>query len=68
MNVSVENNVELTDAINFFAAMDESTLIQWQKGAIDYAVRAIDMEKIRGQYKEMFLSSPSLLERGRGEV
>jgi glycosyltransferase involved in cell wall biosynthesis len=55
MNVSVEDNVELTDAINFFAAMDEPTLIQWQQGAIDYAARAIDMEKIRGQYREMFL-------------
>ena len=34
--------------------MDEPTLIQWQQGAIDYAARAIDMEKIKGQYREMF--------------
>ena len=54
INVSVENNVELTDAINFFAAMDEPTLIQWLKGAIDYADRAIDIDKIKGQYREMF--------------
>ena len=39
--------------------MDEPTLIQWQQGAINYAARAIDMEKIKGQYREMFLTSPS---------
>jgi len=62
-NVSLEDNVELTDAINFFVAMNEPTLMQWQQGAINYAARAIDMEKIRRQYREMFLSSPSPLER-----
>jgi glycosyltransferase involved in cell wall biosynthesis len=64
LNVSVEDHRELADAINFFAAMDEPTLMQWHQGAIDYAARAIDMEKIKGQYKEMFSIPTSGLESG----
>ncbi len=54
INVAIENHDELTNAINFFAATDESTLLQWQRGAINYANNTIDMEKIRQQYREMF--------------
>ncbi len=57
MNVSIENNVELTAAIDFFASMDEATLLQWQQGAVSYAGKAIDTEKIREQYRKMFMSS-----------
>ena len=64
MNVSIENNVELTAAIDFFASMDEATLLQWQQGAISYAGKAIDTEKILEQYRKMFMSSlPSSPER-----
>ncbi|KAA9034607.1 glycosyltransferase [Ginsengibacter hankyongi] len=67
-NVGVEDLTELKEAIRSFAAMDEATFVQWQQGAMDYAVAAIDIEKIRAQYREMFLSSPSPLGEGRGEA
>lgn len=66
MNVPVENDNKLIEAIHFFASMDEATLMQWHQGAIDYAARAIDTEKIRAQYREMFLSSPAPLGEGQG--
>jgi glycosyltransferase involved in cell wall biosynthesis len=66
MNVSIEDNTGLTKAINFFAAMDEITLLQWYKGAIDYSGKAIDVEKIRQQYREMFVPSPSTLGERQG--
>jgi len=56
MNVSIEDATKLTVAISFFAAMDEDTLMKWHRGAIDYAARAIDTEKIRAQYRELFVS------------
>lgn len=55
INVSVENNNELKEAIDFFAMMDKETLFQWQQGATAYADTAIDVEKIRGEYGRMFL-------------
>ena len=54
MNISLENNEGLSKAISFFASMNEKLLSQWSRGAIDYAAEAIDVEKIRGQYAEMF--------------
>lgn len=66
INIPLDDDSKLIDAILFFAAMDEHTLLQWQQGAIDYAARAIDTEKIRGQYREMFLSSPISLGEDQG--
>jgi hypothetical protein len=54
INVSVEDNDELLKAIQFFAAMDEDELLQWNKGASDYANGAIDLEQIREEYERMF--------------
>lgn len=54
INVSLKENGELLNAINFFAAMDEDTLSQWQQGAIAYADSAIDLGKIREEYERMF--------------
>ena len=57
-NIAIENNSELVNAISFFAAMDEETLHQWQQGATRYAANAIDINKTRQQYAEMFAPSP----------
>jgi len=57
-NIAIENNSELVNAISFFAAMDEETLYQWQQGATSYAANAIDINKTRQQYAEMFAPSP----------
>ena len=54
INVSVEDNDELLRAIQFFAAMDEDELLQWNRGASDYADGAIDLERIREEYERMF--------------
>lgn len=54
INVSLENNDELTEAINFFASMNETELLQWHAGAIAYAANAIDIKKIKDQFRKMF--------------
>ncbi|MEO6134542.1 MAG: glycosyltransferase [Ginsengibacter sp.] len=59
MNVSMESLTELSAAIHFFAAMDAETLNQWHCGAIDYAEKSVDVEKIREDYGMMFGASTS---------
>lgn len=54
INVSIENDNELAEAIDFFALMNEETFSRWHLGAIVYAERAIDVEKIKLEYKKMF--------------
>jgi glycosyltransferase involved in cell wall biosynthesis len=54
MNVSVDYTIEMTEAINFFAGLDEGTLSEWQHGTSEYAEKAIDLEKIREEYRKMF--------------
>lgn len=59
MNVSLEDNQSLSEAITFFAAMDNNTLAQWHHGALAYAAKAIDLETLRQQYRTMFAPSSS---------
>jgi glycosyltransferase involved in cell wall biosynthesis len=59
INLSLEDNDELVKAIQFFAAMNEDELSQWQRGASDYANAAIDLRKIREDYERMFALHPS---------
>ncbi|MDQ2719761.1 MAG: glycosyltransferase [Bacteroidota bacterium] len=59
INVSLENNNELTTAIDFFALMDKDTLSLWQQRASRYAAKAIDIEKIKQEYRKMFQISSS---------
>lgn len=54
INIAVENNNEIEEAISFFAMMDEETLFQWHRGAIDYAEKAVDVELIKNEYEKMF--------------
>lgn len=54
LNVSTENNYELSKAICFFAQMDAKELDEWSNGAQAYAKKEIDLEQIKNQYKKMF--------------
>ena len=55
INVSTGDETELLKAINFFAEMENADLARWSNCAHDYALKAIDMEKTRLDYKNMFL-------------
>jgi glycosyltransferase involved in cell wall biosynthesis len=54
INVSLDNEAELLDAINFFAAMSNDEMQVWSNAAHEYAERAVDVDKVRKQYGEMF--------------
>lgn len=54
INVTTENITELASAIQFFAAMKKDELVVWSNSAVNYAKAAIDLNKIRQQYLEMF--------------
>lgn len=58
LNISPENDYELSEAICFFAAADQTVLDQWSVAARDYAVRLIDVPAITEQYRAMF-SNPN---------
>ena len=68
LNIASEDSSELTDAINYFAAMDEAALSTWSHGAIAYSDAAIDLEKIRGQYREMFSLSSVTVEKNEIQI
>jgi glycosyltransferase involved in cell wall biosynthesis len=54
VNVSVDYEIELAEAIEFFVGMDHLGLLEWQQGAVEYAEKAVDVEEIGEGYKEMF--------------
>ena len=54
INVSTENTNELRSAIDFFAAMNQEQLQEWSDGAREYALKAVDMERTRREYEEMW--------------
>jgi len=54
MNISPENDYELSEAICFFAAADEAELVKWSAGAKAYAEKVIDVGQIENQYRRMF--------------
>lgn len=56
MNVTLDNDHELLNAINFFAEMESGEMLKWGRCAHDYSVKAIDVEQIKEQYETMFLS------------
>jgi glycosyltransferase involved in cell wall biosynthesis len=55
MNISLTNDMELLESINFFAEMTNDELILWSKCAHEYAEKSIDIDEIRGDYRKMFL-------------
>ena len=54
INVSTFDSEELIKAIDFFTSINMDELKKWSRGAFEYAERAVDMEKIKGEYREMF--------------
>lgn len=54
INVSIDGTEELVKTIGFFAAMEQTELNEWHKGAVHYATGAVDTEKIKNQYKNLF--------------
>lgn len=59
MNVSIENNFELTDAIGFFVSMNQEEMEKWSVAAHNYSEAAVDVEKIKEEYREMLPSTGS---------
>ena len=54
INGDPQNREELVNAILFFVNLDHQTMEEWSKAAHDYAVKAINIELIKQQYREMF--------------
>lgn len=54
INADPENTKELSDAITYFASMNQEEFMHWSKGANKYAAEAINIEEIKEQYKRMF--------------
>jgi len=55
INVSLDYEIELSDAIVFFADMGADEMEQWGGGAFGYSERVFEVEKVRGEYERMFL-------------
>lgn len=54
INVSGENDIELIDAISFFASMGQDEMERWSEGAYNYSEKMVDVEGIKIEYREMF--------------
>ncbi|MGN6530771.1 MAG: glycosyltransferase family 4 protein, partial [Ginsengibacter sp.] len=54
INVSVDFIIDLSDAIDYFAAMDAMELEKWSRGALEYSEKAVEVEKLRNEYAKMF--------------
>ncbi|MBC7887134.1 MAG: glycosyltransferase [Ferruginibacter sp.] len=54
MNIAIEKDGELGDAIRFFAEMPDEEMDDWHKGAREYALNSIDFDAIKKQYETMF--------------
>lgn len=53
-NVSVEDTSGIETAIRFFAQMNQEDLQKWSRGAVAYADRKVDVDKVSEEYREMF--------------
>lgn len=54
INVSTGNIEELQKAIDHFATMSHLELGEWSNAAREYSLKAVDLEKTKKQYLEMF--------------
>jgi glycosyltransferase involved in cell wall biosynthesis len=54
INVSNDEIEDLINAVDFFTSMDLEEMEKWSRGAVDYAEKAVDLEKIKREYREMF--------------
>ena len=59
--LNADTNIDaIKNAIAFFAAMSNTAYNEWVDGAENYANNALDTEKIKVQYREMFLKPLNL--------
>ena len=54
INVDGENVTEIEEAIGFFLDMPPDELVKWSKAAHEHAVRSVDGDKIKEEYRQMF--------------
>lgn len=57
INVSLENERGLIEGIGFFVEMGDEVFQQWSASARAYALKAVNVEELRGQYRGLFLGS-----------
>jgi len=53
-NVSVNETAGIETAIRFFAHMNQDDLQKWSRGALAYAEKKVEVEKVREEYRGMF--------------
>ncbi len=54
LNVEPDGSEQLAQAIDFFCAMEEETLIHWSDSAVKYAKRHFDLSRALQQNRNMF--------------
>ena len=54
INVPGEDKLALANAITQFAAMDSTALSQWSRSARGYALKGVDLDRVKGEYRELF--------------
>lgn len=54
INVSSDSKEEITDAIQFFIAMDNQEFVEWSHAALTYARSCYDEERLRKEYGELW--------------
>jgi glycosyltransferase involved in cell wall biosynthesis len=57
LNVSLDGPEDISAAIAFFADMDEVTFEKWSLSARAYALKAVDIDKIKSEYLKMFAAA-----------
>lgn len=58
-NVSIDDHYEMTDAIEFFAAMPAEQFAKWNEGAWVYSGKHLDLTVLTTQYDRLFLTEDS---------
>jgi glycosyltransferase involved in cell wall biosynthesis len=53
-NVSIENTLDITAAVDTFAAMSATKFAAWNIGAHEYAIKQVDLAVLKKQYDGMF--------------
>ena len=55
INVSINDTDEMTQAISFFAAMNQNEFEEWSKDSRQFAINAIEINSIKSGYLKMFV-------------
>jgi glycosyltransferase involved in cell wall biosynthesis len=54
INVELQSHQELTNAIEFFASMNNEEFVNWSRCAKSYASKTVNIDVVHEQYKTMF--------------